>query len=64
MTSVYDFHQPDFIFELSILSNHTKHLKKTSAVLYTTFFYTWNNLINTANQAKAKTYIYSNIYLN
>ena len=39
MISARDFHLPDFTPELSILSNHTEHPKRTSAVLRTTPFY-------------------------
>ena len=39
MTSVYNFHLFDFIFELSILFNYTEYFKKTNAILCTITFY-------------------------
>ena len=49
MTFVYDFYLLNFILELNILSNHTEHPKKTSAILYTTFFY--NSKISIPNKS-------------
>ena len=55
MIFIYDFHLSDFTFELIILSNHTKHPKKTSAVLYITPFYTYLNIVK--QRYYFKTYI-------